>query len=617
VGRGPAARAEDAAPVGGARGRDARRQVSPSRAPHGKDDDHLAAHRGAAALRRRPVLRDRRDLNESGYPTPTTGRGGSSSRGRRGDGAFLVYSPYGALVTTWRPTTSTTTGTEEAYRAAFTSSLDRSTATASWSAASTTRRAAPAPSAAAGGSTWSVGGVRDADLRADGPALRRLHVDVHGARAARRSARSAADPGRHYVLDALAALAAGCGSGFRSTTCAGARGFTGTGRRMELKGEAGGVRVYDSYAHHPPRSPATCRRRALAAGGPRRRAPSSRTWSPAPDLRPAMGRALGAADEVVVLDVYVAREDADPASPAAGRRRRPAAAERGAFVADSTARPPSCRPGPPGDLVLTLGAGDVTASARGARAACGRRREARRPPATPDRPRRAATAVAASGSPAGSGRAAGCLALASARAGSCAARRRRLARVFSAVLPCSGVEVAGARPCAPRSGAAACPTASRWPASTSTRSARGRGAAARASSTSPRSGPTRADRVDGAAPSRSSRSAAAPRPGRRRRGLPRLRTAPAGLPAISRPPPPARRAREAADVVAALPGELARRSTTSRCAPSTRSPCVLRDGRTCCGGARRLRAQGRGARRCSQPGQRYDVTSRPADHLRD
>ena len=59
-------------------------------------------------------------------------------------------------------------------------------------------------------------------------------------------------PGDHYLADALAALAAARALGFADAEPgARHRSFTGTRRRMERKGEAAGVRVYDSYAHHP------------------------------------------------------------------------------------------------------------------------------------------------------------------------------------------------------------------------------------------------------------------------------------------------------------------------------------------------------------------------------
>ena len=122
-------------------------------------------------------------------------------------------------------------------------------------------------------------------------------------------------PGRHYVLDALAALACGLRLGFAfADLAAGLGGYTGTRRRMELKGEADGVRVYDSYAHHPreiagdlqaARSLAGATGRVVVAFQPHM---VSRTRI----FGAEMGAALGAADEVVVMDVYVAREDPEP-----------------------------------------------------------------------------------------------------------------------------------------------------------------------------------------------------------------------------------------------------------------------------------------------------------------
>ena len=90
-------------------------------------------------------------------------------------------------------------------------------------------------------------------------------------------------------------------------------GFTGTGRRMELKGEVAGVRVYDSYAHHPVEIRGDLEAaRALAGDGRVVAAFQPHLVSRTRIFGEAMGRELGAADEVVVLDVYVAREDPDP-----------------------------------------------------------------------------------------------------------------------------------------------------------------------------------------------------------------------------------------------------------------------------------------------------------------
>jgi UDP-N-acetylmuramate--alanine ligase len=132
---------------------------------------------------------------------------------------------------------------------------------------------------------------------------------------------------------------------------------------MELKGEAAGVRVFDSYAHHPVEIAGDLQAaRAVAGEGRVVVAFQPHLVSRTRIFGRAMGEALGAADEVVVLDVYLAREDADP--DVTGR-----------LVADAVPLPTSsvtfvpsqadvaavlARTARPGDLVLTLGAGSVT-----------------------------------------------------------------------------------------------------------------------------------------------------------------------------------------------------------------------------------------------------------------
>lgn len=138
-------------------------------------------------------------------------------------------------------------------------------------------------------------------------------------------------------------------------------GFTGVGRRMEPRGTAAGVEVIDDYAHHPAEIRAT-----LAAA--RERAPGrvvvvfqphlpSRTRA----LGGELAEALGAADVAVVTDVYLAREPADPAVTGRGVADRvppPARAVYAPTLADAAdAVMAEVRPG---DLVLTMGAGDIT-----------------------------------------------------------------------------------------------------------------------------------------------------------------------------------------------------------------------------------------------------------------
>ena len=132
---------------------------------------------------------------------------------------------------------------------------------------------------------------------------------------------------------------------------------------MELKGEVGGVRVYDSYAHHPNEIAGDLQAaRSLAGEGRVVVAFQPHMVSRTRIFGHDMGVALGAADEVVVMDVYVAREDPEPGvSGALVADAVPLGAEHVVFEPSwsATAAHLADR-ARPGDVVLTLGAGDVT-----------------------------------------------------------------------------------------------------------------------------------------------------------------------------------------------------------------------------------------------------------------
>lgn len=171
-------------------------------------------------------------------------------------------------------------------------------------------------------------------------------------------------PGRHYAHNAVAALAAGAALGIPADDLAPALGkFTGVGRRLQLKGEAKGVQVIDSYAHHPTEMTADLEAiRGAAAGSRVLVVFQPHLFSRTQELGTEMGRALALADSSVVLDIYPAREDPVPgitsaliidAARAAGADVRP--------ESDMTAIPEVIAGmARPGDLVLTMGAGDVT-----------------------------------------------------------------------------------------------------------------------------------------------------------------------------------------------------------------------------------------------------------------
>ncbi|NEB78430.1 UDP-N-acetylmuramate--L-alanine ligase [Streptomyces sp. SID14478] len=171
-------------------------------------------------------------------------------------------------------------------------------------------------------------------------------------------------PGRHYAHNAVAALAAGVALGIPSRNLAGAlKSYTGVKRRLQLKGEENGVQVIDSYAHHPTEMTADLEAMRAAASDARLLVLfQPHLFSRTQELGTEMGQALALADASVVLDIYPAREDPIPgitsalivdAARAAGADVR-AAADKDAAVEAIAGM------AKPGDLVLTMGAGDVT-----------------------------------------------------------------------------------------------------------------------------------------------------------------------------------------------------------------------------------------------------------------
>lgn len=179
-------------------------------------------------------------------------------------------------------------------------------------------------------------------------------------------------PGRHNVLNALAAVAAAraVGIGFEAAARALSR-FRGVHRRFERLGQWRGATVIDDYAHHPTEVEATLKaaREVIDLGGGN----GARTgrihavfqphlFSRTRDMADDFGRALLLADNVLVADIYPSREqpipgvDADLVVTAAVRAGHPSITGCGPWQAASE----QLRSGVgEGDMVLTLGAGDI------------------------------------------------------------------------------------------------------------------------------------------------------------------------------------------------------------------------------------------------------------------
>ncbi len=214
--------------------------------------------------------------------------------------------------------------------------------------------------------TLRFGIAADADIRVDaleltGPGSS-FDLVAEGRRLGRVTLRV---PGAFNAVNAAGALGLGLQLGLPFADMArGLAEFAGARRRFELKGVAAGVRVYDDYAHHPTevRAGALSAARGVAGEGRVIAVFQPHLYSRTRAFAADFGEALAGADIVVVMEVYAAREDPIPGVT-------------GAMVADAVPLPTdrvhfepswSAVPGlvaslaEPGDVVVTIGAGDVT-----------------------------------------------------------------------------------------------------------------------------------------------------------------------------------------------------------------------------------------------------------------
>lgn len=287
------------------------------------------------------------------------------------DGAFLVYSPLVAVVTNVDADHLDNYGTEDAYHAAFRRFLGRIREGGTLIAC-----ADDAGSSALAGEAERRGieTIRFGDDPAADVRIRDLVVESGGSTFSVWSRLSGSDellgtvrlkvPGRHYAVDALGAIAAGLRCGYEfDCLVEGLTSYVGARRRMEPVGSVRNIRLYDSYAHHPVEIAGDLEAaRALAGTGRLVVCYQPHLVSRTRVFGAAMGEELGAADEVVVTDIYLAREDPDPEvsselvvrniglPPETVHRAHDLVAAVKTLVAIVR----------PGDLVLTLGAGDVT-----------------------------------------------------------------------------------------------------------------------------------------------------------------------------------------------------------------------------------------------------------------
>jgi UDP-N-acetylmuramate--alanine ligase len=288
------------------------------------------------------------------------------------DGSFLMLAPDLAIVTSVEADHLDNYADLAEIEAAFTSFARRITpgglliACADDSGA----RALAAAAEQAGIRVRRYGTAPDADYRTTGVSPQGMSVRF-GVAAGPGAAAGAPPlaqlevgvPGRHNALNGTAAYAAAMELELApGPVAAGLAAYRGVHRRLQPNGEARGVLVLDSYAHHPTELAADLRAaRDIRPDGRVIALFQPHLFSRTRIFAAEFGAALGLADEAFVLDVYAAREDPEPgvngsliagAVPGGRARFIPDRADAPAAVA-AAARA--------GDIVLTMGAGDVTA----------------------------------------------------------------------------------------------------------------------------------------------------------------------------------------------------------------------------------------------------------------
>lgn len=283
------------------------------------------------------------------------------------DGSFLAYAPLVAVVTNVEPDHLDHYGSTEAFEDAFVAFAGRirpgGALVACADDAGAVRLVEQVRDSLADRSIAVVtygtspdADVRVGDLAADGDrwAFALSTADV-------RTTVRLAVPGTHNALNAAAAWAAARRLGV-TDAADGLGAFRGTGRRFEDRGTADGVRVVDDYAHHPTEVAALLRAARSVAGDGRVLALfQPHLYSRTRTFAAEFGAALDLADVVVVTDVYAAREDPDPSVTGALIVDRVPTPGRATFVPDRhDAARAIAAAARPGDLLLTVGAGDVT-----------------------------------------------------------------------------------------------------------------------------------------------------------------------------------------------------------------------------------------------------------------
>ncbi|HVE98381.1 MAG TPA: UDP-N-acetylmuramate--L-alanine ligase [Mycobacteriales bacterium] len=315
------------------------------------------------------------DLNEAGSNAHHGTGDVFVAEADESDGSFLLYSPYAAVVTNVEADHLDHHGDESAVHRAFAEFAalvdPAGFLVACADDAGALRAAAECPARVR---TYGVSDL--ADLRVSDVVLEGMGSTAEVFYLGQRLGELRLSvPGHHNVLNAAAALATALELGLPASDLRfGLSAFTGARRRFDPRGTAGGIRVFDDYAHHPTEVSAALRAARVVAGEGRVIvAFQPHLYSRTQAFAAQFAEALALADAVVVMEVYGARED--PVPGVTGRAiadaiplPREAVVFEPSWVAVAGRLAAWARPG---DVVLTMGAGDVTQLAPDVLAALG------------------------------------------------------------------------------------------------------------------------------------------------------------------------------------------------------------------------------------------------------
>lgn len=169
-------------------------------------------------------------------------------------------------------------------------------------------------------------------------------------------------PGHHNALNAAGAVCTLVGLGFDFMAAAKAvEGFAGTERRFQLHGQVHGVSVYDDFAHHPTEVAAALKAaRAVVGSGRLITVFQPHLFSRTRIFAQEFAQALALSDQVVVTDVYAAREDPEPGVSGATITSRFSEPDRVHLVPNWDDVPEvAAGLAGPGDFIITMGCGDI------------------------------------------------------------------------------------------------------------------------------------------------------------------------------------------------------------------------------------------------------------------